>query len=159
MRPSAKQSGASLIVSLIMLVILTLLVVTAIRTSNTGLRIAGNMQAQAEAANAAQVAIEQVLSTPAIFVTPEARTIAVGSYSVTVAAPECTMTSPVDNGTSADINQNLYVEGSASGAGANDYLFTYWDVAATVTDSSSGATATLHQGVKVVLPASPNPCP
>lgn len=55
------QSGITLIVSLIMLIVLTLLVVSAIRFSNINLRIAGNTQTQVEGEAAAQVAVEQTL--------------------------------------------------------------------------------------------------
>lgn len=56
-----RQSGITLIVSLIMLVVVTLLAVYAIRASNTNLRIAGNAQIQAEAEAATDVAIAQVI--------------------------------------------------------------------------------------------------
>ena len=55
------QSGVTLVVSLIMLVVVTLLAVYAIRSSNTNLRIAGNAQVQAEAEAATDVAIAQVI--------------------------------------------------------------------------------------------------
>lgn len=166
-----KQSGASLIVSMIMLLVLTLLVVSAIRSSNTNLRIAGNMQAQAEAAAAAQQAIEQVLSSPNIFITPVAQTIPVGTLSVMVAAPNCIMSKPVEMQESADAGGNKQDTGddttgtgtgSGSGAGtggaALGYVDTYWDVPATVTDPATGASVEHHQGVRIRLPANPNPC-
>ena len=55
------QAGMTLVVSLIMLIVLTLLVVSAIRFGNINLKITGNAQTQAESAAAAQVAIEQVI--------------------------------------------------------------------------------------------------
>ena len=58
-----RQRGATLIVGLIMLIALTLLVVSAIRSGTTNLRIAGNTQIQEEAKAAAQQAIEQYIST------------------------------------------------------------------------------------------------
>jgi len=57
------QRGAVLLVALIMLVLLTLFAVSALNTSTTNLKITGNMQARSEAANAAQDAIESVIST------------------------------------------------------------------------------------------------
>ncbi|MGH8830136.1 MAG: pilus assembly PilX family protein, partial [Polaromonas sp.] len=56
-----KQQGATLLVGMIMMVVLTLLVVFSLRSGNTNLRIAGNMQTQAEAAAATQQVIEQVI--------------------------------------------------------------------------------------------------
>lgn len=57
------QRGAVLLVALIMLVLLTLFAVSALNTSTTNLKMAGNMQARSEATNAAQGAIETVIST------------------------------------------------------------------------------------------------
>ena len=78
-----RQSGATLITALIMLIVLTLLVVSGIRSSNTNLRIAGNVQMQAEASAAAQQAIERVISSANFDISPQT----VGSYSVTIARP------------------------------------------------------------------------
>ena len=57
-----KQHGATLVTALVMLVVLTLLVLSAIRSSTTNLRIAGNMQMQGEIVEAAQQAAEQIIS-------------------------------------------------------------------------------------------------
>jgi Tfp pilus assembly protein PilX len=62
------QRGAVLLIVLIMLVLLTLFAVSALNTGTTNLKVVGNMQARNEATNAAQQAIETVLSTP-LFVT------------------------------------------------------------------------------------------
>ncbi len=60
-----EQRGISLVVGLIMLVLLTLLAISAFHASNVNLRIAGNMQVRQEILAAAQTATEAVLSTPA----------------------------------------------------------------------------------------------
>lgn len=57
------QSGATLLVSMIFLVVFTLIVVSAIKVSNINLKVAGNMQVQQEAEAAAQHTIETVIST------------------------------------------------------------------------------------------------
>jgi hypothetical protein len=64
MTTRASQGGATLLVSLIMLVMLTLFAISAMNSSTTNLKVVGNMQAQAEAQAAAQAAIETALSTP-----------------------------------------------------------------------------------------------
>src|SRR5258708_13150595 len=64
MNPRHSQQGATLIVSLIMLVAMTLFAVSAINLSTMNLKIAGNMQAQRLMEMAAQHAIERMLSTP-----------------------------------------------------------------------------------------------
>ena len=67
-----RQRGATLIIALIMLVLLTLFALTAVNTSNTNLRIVSNMQIRSEAFNAAQQAIETVISTPEFLSNPAA---------------------------------------------------------------------------------------
>lgn len=56
------EQGATLVVTLIMLVLLTLFAISAINSGMVNLRIAGNMQVQDEARAAGQVAIEQLIS-------------------------------------------------------------------------------------------------
>jgi Tfp pilus assembly protein PilX len=64
------QRGTTLIVALIMLVLLTLFAVSSFNTANTNLKVVGNMQQRNEALNAAQAAIETVISTPQFIANP-----------------------------------------------------------------------------------------
>ena len=64
------QRGATLIIALIMLVLLTLFAVSSFNTANTNLKVVGNMQQKTEALNAAQEAIETVVSTPQFIANP-----------------------------------------------------------------------------------------
>lgn len=64
------QRGATLVIALIMLILLTLFAITALNTSTTNLKVVGNMQAQTEAFNATQAAIETVISTPLFTTNP-----------------------------------------------------------------------------------------
>jgi PilX N-terminal len=64
------QRGTTLIVALIMLVLLTLFAVSSFNTANTNLKVVGNMQQKNEALNAAQAAIETVISTPQFIANP-----------------------------------------------------------------------------------------
>jgi Tfp pilus assembly protein PilX len=165
MRMRHKQSGATLVVSLIMLVVLTLLVVSAMRSSNTSLRVVGNMQLKTEAAAATQQAIEQVISTD--FVTnPVAQNITVNvgtaSYSVDAAKPTCTSTRPVTNDElnvqtnpldqyCLNGNPNAIQIESSDGVNVNKSPSAcsaqQWHVEATATDANTGSTVTLNQGV------------
>lgn len=110
------QVGATLVVSLIMLMVLTMLVVSAIRFGNINLQIAGNTQAEVEATSAAQVAIETTIQDEVI---PAENLDAIGTtkyvdpaddpdgkgqistggiaYDVTVAAPSCLFSKVVKN--------------------------------------------------------------
>lgn len=135
------QRGISLLVTLVMLVVMTLLVVSAIRAGNANLKTTANLQVRQEAIHAAQSAIEQTLSNMSNFSTPTARTINVsvdgGStvYQVNVAAPTCLFSVPVGG---------YSIEFAASAP--ND---TFWDLRATTTDPATGAKATVHQGAKI----------
>jgi len=148
----SNQRGMTLVVGLIMLLVITLFVVSAIRLSTANLRTVGNMQARSEAAAASQRAIEDMMSSTAAFTAPGAIvpttpvTVAVNKtdYSVARATPVCVKTEPV-TGNSYD----------NSGLALQD---TYWDLQATATNSKSGASVTTHQGVRIRLNAS-STCP
>ncbi|GAC1389258.1 MAG: hypothetical protein NVSMB34_00100 [Variovorax sp.] len=139
--PQRSQRGISLLVTLVMLVVMTLLVVSAIRAGNANLKTTANLQLRQEAAHAAQDAIEQTLSNMANFSTPVARAISVAvdggstAYTVNVAPPTCLFAVPVGG---------YSIEFLASAP--ND---TFWDVKASTTDAITGASATVHQGVRI----------
>ena len=157
--PSRRQQGATLVMGLFFMTVLMLTVVIAFRMSNTNLRAVGNMQSEVEAEAAAEKAIERVLSTDTTFTAPAQTTVAADEYgvAVTVAKPECIRTTPVYVPTSPDLTPNIYIEGKPfSSSGFSE---THWDVAATATGGTSGARVEMHQGVRIVLPDDPNPCP
>jgi Tfp pilus assembly protein PilX len=146
-----KQRGATLLVGLVMLVVLTLLVVSAIRVSSTNLKVVGNMQVKSEAVAAAQQAIEGILSDVTNFYTPTLRTTTVdinndsiADYTVAVSAPTCLKLVAVD-GYSVEFAESAPKD-------------SYWDIRAVVTDTRTGAAATVHQGAKVRLDATAT-CP
>ena len=111
-----RQRGATLLIGMIMLVVLTLLVLFAIRSGNTNLRIAGNMQTQAEVGAAAQQAIEQVIeqiklpTTDISQIKAQTVTVPVGNttYNVAVKAMgnKCLMEIPVLNSALNPSNAN-----------------------------------------------------
>jgi hypothetical protein len=157
-----KQRGATLIVGLIMLVLITLVVTTAFIISSTNLKSVANMQYREEALASANNAIEQVVSSTALFLAPVSTNIVVGDYAVTV-TPTCLYTTDVILNSSSDPSSNIYTQGGVGGgSGVAGYKNTFWDLAATAVDTTlgfSGAAVTAHQGIKITLPASPNPCP
>ena len=65
-----RQSGATLIVTLVMLIMLTLFAISAMNTSTTNLQVVGNMQVRHEGLRATQEAIEATLSTTQFKETP-----------------------------------------------------------------------------------------
>lgn len=143
-----RQRGATLLVSLIMLVVLTLFAISAINLSSVNLRIVGNMQRKIEAEAAAQMAIEQV----------------VGDLSNFSAAPTTVQTIEIDLDNDGEAEFDVVVTPPACKyiATAPGYTYefsasapqnTLWDIQATATDTATGAVATVNQGVKVLLGA------
>jgi Tfp pilus assembly protein PilX len=65
-----RQDGATLIVTLVMLIMLTLFAISAMNTSTTNLQVVGNMQTRHEGLRATQEAIEATVSTTRFFETP-----------------------------------------------------------------------------------------
>lgn len=168
-----RQTGATLIVSMIMLVVLTLLVVFSIRSGNTNLRIAGNMQHQAEAFAATQQAIEQVIeqikATDNIALIA-AQTVVVPTggvtYSVAVAPMNtCIVEVPILNEAldpsnandvpcfeSPDDDRAIKAEGTLTTRLAACKQ-QQWEIQAGVTDSASGTSLTQVQGLSIRVPA------
>ena len=65
-----RQRGATLIVTLVMLIMLTLFAISAMNTSTTNLQVVGNMQIRHEGLRASNEAIEATLSTTQFLETP-----------------------------------------------------------------------------------------
>ena len=65
-----REGGATLLISLIMLIMLTLFAVSAMNTGTINLKMVGNMQIRSEALDASQSTIEAVLSTVQFINTP-----------------------------------------------------------------------------------------
>jgi len=168
-----KQQGATLLVGMIMLVVLTLLVVFALRSGNTNLRIAGNMQAQAEAGAAIQEVIEQVIEQIKVteditLITAQTVPVSMGAvtYSVQAAAMNaCVMEIPVLNSElnpanandvpcfeGADEDKALRADGSLT-TKPSACKKQQWEIQAGVTDGTSGTTATQVQGISIRVPA------
>ena len=164
------QSGATLITALIMLIVLTLLVVSGIRASNTNLRIAGNMQMQEETVAAAQQAIEGVISNTTFTTSSAILTIPIDidnngttDYTATVAAPVCAssvileatdLRCPTGTGTTAGSGGSLIV--GASGDPTQSRLLPCykqtWDIQSTAVANDNIARVSVRQGVSLIVP-------
>lgn len=168
-RPCAprSQSGATLMIAMIFLVLLTLIVVSAIKSSNLNTKIVGNMQIQKEAEAAAQQAIETVISTDFTKL-PTDSTVSVdingsgqaaATYAVKVKAPTCTSVKPIKlselDASNAD-DVPCYASGAAqntgivgAGVGGNSLCSnSNWEIDATATAPGvATTTTTTHQGV------------
>jgi len=148
-RSFRKQGGATLLIVLIMLVMITLFVVSMIRLSSTNLKVVGNMQAQRALEASAQQAIENSISTYAFFSDAANNTgqwpagtpsvpKAVNGYPITMYRPACVSSKIATNYT---LTTNIAPED------------TDWEISAGATDSVTGAQVNLSQGVRMRLPA------
>jgi Tfp pilus assembly protein PilX len=145
------QRGATLVIGLVMLGLITMLVASAFTMSNTNLKSVGNMQFRNEAIAAANRAIEMVVAAP--FTTaPTAQTIQVDlnndttvDYTVAIAAPVCMRATPAGSTTKSSIALG------SSMSQVTDWN-TVWELDATVSDATnaSGATVRTRSGVRVV---------
>lgn len=144
------QRGATLIVGLIMLVLLALIVVNAFTLSSSNLKAVGNMQVRDEAIAAANQAIELVTSSP-FTDPPTAQSINVDlnhdgttDYVVSIAVPTCVRATASASAAPSDVELG---PGMSVGSTWN----TDWEIDATVSDSATGASARVRQGVRVLL--------
>jgi Tfp pilus assembly protein PilX len=149
------QRGATLVVGLIMLTLITVMVTTAFTLSSTNQMSVGNMQFRDEAIAAANKAIEQVVSSP-FTTSPAGQTIAVDlnnddtiDYQVVFDAPTCIAETPIVISGSAPSSVTL---GSAFAVAGSTFYQTIWDLSARVSDNAvSGASVQVRQGVRVLL--------
>ncbi len=164
MKRNTKQCGATLVTALVMLVVLTLLVLSAINASTTNLRIAGNMQVREESIAAGQQAIEQVISNN-FTISPVSSTAAVtigkATYAVNVAQPTCMGSRPLLPSTDPNLPEvcqplkpppGMSYPSGVPAIGIPLCYAQQWDVRASVVDANTGAAATLHQGVTLKVP-------
>jgi Tfp pilus assembly protein PilX len=167
------QAGATLLISMIFLMVITLIVVSSIKAVNVNTKLVGNMQTQKEAGAAAQQAIESTISadftslpTPSTSVIDINNSGQAGSaYTVVVPAPLCTGVKPIKlselDATNTD-DQPCYASGASqntgivgSGASGNSLCSnSNWEVNATAklpahTDEEPERTPTVHQGIAV----------
>jgi Tfp pilus assembly protein PilX len=144
------QHGATLLVTMIMLVIFTLFAVTMISGSSVNLKVVGNMQAKKRIEADTQQAIEQVLSDAENFAPPFddgaaenqfPQTVVINDSSVNLAVPACLRELPVSG----------YAMGSATQPSLAP-LDMVWEVQASGQDAPSGAAAVVRQGVRMRRP-------
>lgn len=144
-----RQRGATLLVTLIMLVVLTLFAVTGFNLSSVNLKIVGNFQQQKATEAVVQQAIEQLVSTVTAFnATPAATDICVngtGTDSTTCSASGGSwvhIDKPACNYTTA-------ARGYTKKIGELTPEDTNWEVRASFTDSTTKASVAVVQGLAV----------
>lgn len=130
------QRGATLVIVLIMLVILTLFSISAVNLSNSNLRVVGNLQARKQAEAIALQTAEQVMSSMAYFNAPTTNTAAV----------------TIDNYERKISQRVCQYSTAASGYSAIQPIVpedTQWDYHVTVTDNVTNARAKVWQGTRI----------
>lgn len=149
-----RQAGATLVVGLIMLVLITLMLIAALSLATANFQTVGNMQFRDEAIAAANKGIQQVVGSP-FTVNPAAQTIYVdfdnsspptNDYRVDIATPVCvsaTLAAATDP-SSVSLGPTMSAEATWN---------TVWDIAATVTSATNvgGAAVAVRSGVRVLL--------
>ena len=136
MRKRQPQTGATLVVAMIILLMMTLFAVSSINMSSVNLKIVGNLQAQKALDARAQDVIEQILSDQAKFNAPLGTTdreFPEGTVAVDI--PVC-IDSKVATGYTA-VALDIIPQDNT------------WEIVASITDSETGAVNTLHQGVEM----------
>ncbi|MDO9597738.1 MAG: pilus assembly PilX N-terminal domain-containing protein [Azoarcus sp.] len=140
------QRGASLVVGLIMLVIITLMVTQSLTLSTTNLQSAGNMQYRDEAIAAANMAIEATLalSTVASGHTEPVDLNRDGTNDYTVAIVRSCLRALAIAG-SSETGRGSSVTFPVASTSQNYMVL--WDYQATITDSATGTAIQVHQGI------------
>lgn len=171
------QRGASLVISMIMLLLLSLMAANAYKGAANSLRIVGNTQSRQESLAAAQKTIEQTISSAAFAIDPEAVAAnpvtvdingdGTNDYSVSLdPQPNCyrtrtIKTSELNPEVATDLacvqssnlsNSGLDSDDAVSLAGNSMCATMEWDIGATVNDTASNTNITLHQGVSIRVP-------
>ena len=171
--PFSRQRGATLVVGMIMLILISLLAVASFRLGKSDLQIVGNMQSRKQALSAAQQIIEQVISST-LFTTAPTNVIPAPCTGVNTACVDMNgdgvadvnvsilvlcnaiepilnsslnLSNPNDAGCAQSANQNLGEAGVAS----NNSMCSnsVWDTQATATDAVTSAQYVVDQGVSV----------
>ena len=157
-----RQQGMTLLVAMVILVMITLLAVSAYRVSNTNLKVVGSMQGRQEGQSAAQAVIEQILSDLQFTRTPAA--IASKHWGVDINGdstedfdvkatpqPRCLRSKPVVIGATPQPADYPCIGSAVLGkAHLSSYCAdTIWEITATTTDKLTAATTTVRQGVAV----------
>lgn len=182
MNAQHRQRGATLLVAMIFLVLMSLFAISAYKSSTGNLRIVGNMQSHQESVAVAQKAIEQTISSTLFTTNPKevANTLlpvdidgdGTADYTARLdPQPACYRTKPIK---STDLNPNLDADlacmksgtvqlgglddpNAAATAGNSLCANSEWNVGALVVDQKTGTTVEVNQGVAVrVLEADAN---
>ncbi len=162
-QPSARrQGGMTLLIAMIILLMITMLAVSAYKVSNTNLKAVGSMQGRQEGLSSAQSVIEQVLSSLQFTRTPAA--VAAQHWGIDINGdgvedfdvllspiPKCIRIAPVVIGATPSAADYPCIGSAVLGkAHLSSYCAdTIWEISATTQDKLTAANTTIRQGVAV----------
>jgi Tfp pilus assembly protein PilX len=182
--PPCRQQGATLVVGMIMLILISLLAVTSFRLGKSDLLIVGNMQQRKQALSAAQQTIEQVISTIQFTTTPtnalpnpcggvvntacvDVNGDGVADVNVSIVVL-CSAIEPILNSAlnlAIKADQNCSTQANQQGPGVagvasnnSSCANSVWDTRATAIDAVTSAQYVIDQGVSVRV-SSADVCP
>lgn len=174
-----RQSGTTLLVAMIMLVLITLLVINTVNLGSGSVQTVSNMQSRNQATAAAEEALQEVISNTNFFNTPSTvyTTACNGSYNakcvdtnadgvsdITVTLtpnPTCVQARVLTNADldmsvkeDADCATQAQQEGFGMDAPTNnsECARSMWEIRARAADTVTQATAIVTQGVSVTVP-------
>ena len=169
-----RQSGATLLIGLVMLVVLTLIVISSFNFGKSNLEIVSNMQQRQEAIGAAQQALELAINTPRfveypndVYLEPcngsnklciDVNADGTVDVNVELKTPTCLVAQTIkssalnfakeeDAQCSTGVQQTAGIEGSVTGDSRCSN--TVWEMTAHAEDITTGATADVTQGVGI----------
>jgi len=147
------QRGAiTIFICMMMLLFITLMVTTAFSISKVNLQSVGNVQVRDEAISAAQTVIEQVVGSPFTDDPPAAVLVdfpvdmngdGVDDYLVNLVEPACVRATRANSATASSV--------TLPGMTSTDAWNTVWELDATATETASGASVRVRQGVRKLL--------
>lgn len=180
------ENGATLIVTLIFLMLMAMFAITAYKASTGNLRVVGNMQIRQEAIAVAQKALEETISTTLF--TKDPATVAATPITVDIDGngtadytarlnpqPVCFRTKNIKSSQldatkasdlacikSAKVDQGGFdLPDATASAGDSLCANSEWNIGAAVTDAATGTSVTVNQGVavRVLATDAANFCP
>jgi len=166
MAPMRRQKGATLIVGLIMLVLLTLMAITSFNLGKSNLQIVGNMQFRNETVRAAEEAVEAAISMPGSVTIASASSVDVnadGTADVAITITPALVQAYVKKNSALDLTdpgqlgctlgqaQSFGVVGAATGNSL--CAATLYDLKVVATEAVTNTSVELHQGVSIQVPA------
>ena len=162
-----RQKGATLLIGLIMLVLLTLMAITSFNLGKSNLQIVGNMQYRNETVRAAEEAVEAAISTPASVSAASASNIDInadGTPDVAVTITPTLVQAHVLKNSALNLDplagqlgctlgqaQAFAIVGAATGNSL--CARTLYDLRVVATQAATNTSVELHQGVSIQVPA------